>query len=138
MKKLSYLHINLLDSYWPTIAPLLHAGLLYAEDEITIEQIRLLIVHGKAYIIVALDDEDKIVGACAMELVLYPNYRAANIIAIGGNGLFVDENDFTQLAILLKQAGCSKVQGLCPPSVTRLWKSKLGFTTPYTLVRKDL
>lgn len=128
-----------LDKFWSQISPLLHAGLLMCEGELDINQLRLLCVQGSVNIIVAVDnDTGYIKGALALELVRYPNFRAANIISYGGYDLFADLEDFNSLKMELKRAGISQLQGWCKPAQARLFKSKYGFSTPYEMIRVSL
>jgi len=137
MKQIYLLSREHLDKYWDQISPLLESGLFYSEGELDISQLRLLIVQGKVFVVVASQDF-KIVGALAFELVWFPNYRAANIISYGGDSLFADDNDMKQFKELLQKAGIKKLQGWCKPAQARLFKSQFGFETPYQLVRLDI
>lgn len=128
-----------LDKYWNIVGPFLQAGLFMCEGELDISQLRLLCTQGLVHVILIEDIEDnQIRGAIAIELVNYPNYRVANIVSYGGYYLFASEEDFTVLKTELKKAGISKIQGWCKPAQARLFKSRLGFSTPYEMVRISL
>jgi len=139
MKSIHYLSREHLDKYWPVLKPLLEKGILLCQDEITIDQLRLLIVQGQTHVIVAVDnDTGGIIGALAFEITPYPNCRAMNIISLGGDNLFADEYDMEVLKGILKQNGISKIQGWCYPAQARLFSSKLGFTKTYQMVSLDI
>jgi len=127
-----------LDLFWDQISPLLEKGLMYCEGELDISQLRLLAVQGSVRIAVGLNDQDQIVGAIALEVVTYPNYRCANVVSYGGEDLFATEQDFTIIKSYLKTIGISFIQGWCRPAQARLFKSKHGFSTPYEMIRLSL
>lgn len=125
-----------LDREWPKVAEFLTNGLMSCEGEITVDQLRMLCAKGMAEVYVALKD-DKVIGAAAVEAIIYPNFRAANVISAGGRGIY--NKDFWPLFMnWLRDQGYSKVQGYCPPAVARLLRKIEGFRTAYELVRADL
>ena len=135
---ISFVRLNpqFIDGEWPKVSGFLADGLLYSEGEITIEQLRMLCGRGQVDVFVTLKD-GKAVGAFAVEPVVYPNFRVANVISAGGRGVFTQEcwPHFTRW---LRDFGYSKVQGYCRPSVARLLRRIDGFRTSYELVRADL
>jgi len=137
-KSIFYLTKEHLDKYWNQLEPLLDAGIMTSEGEINIHQLRLLIVQGLVHVIVATHNPDEIIGAVAFELINYPNFRAANIISLGGDNLFLDEKDIKNFAEILKKGGVSRIQGWCKPAQARLLSSKLGFKLPYQMVSMDI
>lgn len=126
-----------IDFAWPEVRTLLASALAHCDGEITVDQLRVLIVRGEAHLFVA-HRNDQLVGACAVELVRYPNFTAANVIAIGGRRLMADARMFSELRAELRRLGASKVQGWCPDSVARLWRERLGMRAAYTLMRGEL
>lgn len=92
-------------------------------------------VQGLAHLIVAT--RGKPVGAAAVEFKDYPNFRAANVIAIGGKGMFADQTGFEALARFAKERGASRIEGYCPPAVARLW-TKFNFREAYRFVRREI
>lgn len=130
------LNAAFLDREWPKVESFLSNGLMASEGEITVDQLRLLCAKGLAEIYVALKD-DKVIGAAAVEAIIYPNFRAANVISAGGRGIY--NKDFWPLFMgWLRDQGYSKVQGYCPAPVARLLRRIEGFRTAYELVRADL
>lgn len=131
-----------LDAAWPRVAPLLARALERSEGELDLAQLRLLAVLGRVEIIAALRENDAVKAAWAVEYIDFPNYRVANIVAIGGREVFAHPEAWQQFKAWLKsERGCSKVQGYCPASVARLWLgpwSNLGMHEAYRVVRADL
>lgn len=138
MYNIQQLQVPMLDKYWSSVSPLLEQGLFYCEGELNIDQLRLLIVQGKVAVFIGLNDYDTIVGAIALEVNAYPNFRAANIISYGGEQLFATQDDFNLLKSRLKQFGVSFLQGWCKPAQARLFKKSFGFDTPYEMIRVSL
>jgi len=127
-----------LDKFWGLAEPFLNAGLLMAEGEMDVKQMRLLALQGSIQILLIMDQEDMVRGAIATEIVNYPNYKAVNIVSYGGYNLFASEEDFNYLKDELLRAGFSQIQGWCKPAQARLFKSRYGFTTPYEMIRMSL
>lgn len=114
---------------------MLRKALECGDGELTIDQLRLLIVQGNAHLLVA--HREKPVGAAVIEFKNYPNFRAANVIAIGGMKMFADASAFESLVRFAKIGGASKIEGYCPIAVARLWK-KFNFREAYSFVRRDI
>lgn len=139
MRTLHYLSKEHLDEYWDQIKDYLASGLFYSEGELSVDQLRLLIVQGAAHVIVFLDVEDNnVVGAFSFEIKQYPNKRSANIISIGGDNLFVDKNDLIHLREELRKGGIKTIEGWCKPAQVRWAKQALGAETPYQMIRINL
>ena len=139
MRTIHYLSKEHLDDYWEQIKGYIDAGLFYSEGEITLDQIRLLIVQGAVHVIIGMDTEDdRVVGALAFEIRTYPNYRAANIISLGGDHLFLNENDLIHLREELRKGGIKRIEGWCKPAQARTFRMKLGAETPYQMIRINL
>lgn len=130
------LNAQFLDREWGAVSGFLEDGLLCAEGELTIDQLRMLCAHGRADVFVVLRDGQP-VGALAVETVAYPNYRAANVISAGGRGIY-NKTCWPLFMQWLRDLGYSKVQGYCPPGVARLLRRIDGFRTSYELVRADI
>lgn len=134
--EVSRLNPAFLDQEWPKVSPMLDSGFMYSEGELDISQLRMLCARGDAFIMVCMA-EGQIIGALALEIVQYPNFRAANVISAGGRGIY-NAKYWEMLRAWLKDMGVSKVQGNCRPSVARLLKRMEGFRTAYELVRADI
>ena len=140
MCTIHYMAREHLDDHWDSIKGYLESGLFYSEGEIDINQLRLLVVQGAAHLIVGIDhdDSDKLCGALAFEIRTYPNYRAANIISLGGDHLFLCESDLILLREELRKADIKRIEGWCKPAQAKLFKTKLGASTPYQMIRINL
>lgn len=130
------LNRQFLDQEWPKVSGYLKEGLLCSEGELDVDQLRLLCSQGRAEVFVALRSGE-IIGACAVETIQYPNFKAANVISAGGRGVY-NPSFWAEFKGWLKSMGYSKVQGYCPPAVARLIRRIDGFRTSYELVRSDL
>ena len=137
-KKLVSLAREHLDRFWPEVKPFLEKGLLSTEGEITIDQLRLLIVQGHIHVVLFQTEDYETVGALAFEIQAYPNFRVANIVSFGGEQLLVDEAEMVQFSAGLRKMGVTKIQGWCSPAVSRLWRKQFKATTPYTMIRIEL
>jgi hypothetical protein len=83
-------------------------------------------------LIVAVDEENVIHGACTVSFINYPLYRVAFITTIGGK-LISSKNTFEQLKQVLRAYGATKIQGSGKESIVRLWK-RFKFEPRNTLV----
>lgn len=138
-KRLFFLPKDKLDLHWESMKPFLASGLLSTEGELTIDQVRLLLVQGYLYSVVAVDmDTDLVVGALAFEIINYPQYRVANVVSVGGDQLLIAETEMAQFQVSLKQLGCTKIQGWCSPAIARLWKQQFNARIPYQMIRIDI
>ena len=83
-------------------------------------------------LIVAVDEENTIHGACTVSFMNYPLHRVAFVTAIGGK-LISNEDTFEQLKNICKQNGATKIQGYGREAIVKLW-SRYGFEPRSTLV----
>jgi hypothetical protein len=123
-----------LDSVWPEAKPLIQSALDTGKGEMNADQARYALTKGLAELFVAKTN-DKIDGVALVEFMNYPNYRIANVIAIGGRGVIKHWDGFKQW---LRLGGASYVEGHCYDSISRLWESKLGLEKAYTVMRGKL
>lgn len=125
-----------LDAAWPVVGAYLGKALRHAEGELGPEDIRQMVKDGHAFILVVVQGGE-IVAAGAVEIVHYPRYKAANIIAVGGKHVFLQADELAWVCRVARDMGCSKVQTFCRPSMARLL-GKLGMREAYRLMRCDL
>jgi hypothetical protein len=123
-----------LDAVWPHVAHYIKSALDTGHGEMTADQARYAIAKGMAELFI-LKTDDKINGAILVEFMNYPNYRVANVIALGGKGVVKDWAEFKQW---LKFGGASYVEGHCFESVAKLWERKLGMKEAYKVMRAEL
>jgi len=125
-----------LDTVWPNVARYLQGGLAHADGELSIDQLRLLLVQGHAYLLVFWRGEH-LVGATAIEFIRYPQFTAAQVISWGGAGLLSDAAGMAQVKQWCRAQGASRMQALCRPAVTRFAR-RLGFAPAYDMIRSTL
>lgn len=87
-------------------------------------------------LLVAVDENNAVHGAAAVNIYNMPNYRVAFVVAIGGKLISNDET-YAQLCALLKSFGATKIRGVAREAIARLWK-RYGFRERYILVEADL
>jgi hypothetical protein len=123
-----------LDKVWPDVEKYIKSALDTGFGELDEHQARMMVAKGMAELFIA-QEGDRIVAACLVEFANYPNYRAANIIAIGGRGVIKYWDDFKEW---MRMGGASYVEGHCHESVARLWGQKLGMEKTYQIMRGAL
>lgn len=123
-----------LDAVWPVVKPLIQSALDTGKGEMNADQARYALTKGLAELFVAKTD-GSINGVALVEFMNYPNYRAANVIAVGGRGVLKHAEEFKNW---LRLGGASVIEGHCHDGVARLWESKLGMSKAYTIMRGEL
>lgn len=127
-----------LDYVWEQTKPLIEKGLVHSQGELSIEQVRLLIVQGWFKLLISKDiKEGEIKAAAVVEFISFPNYRCANIVSLGGDKFGMVESDVLQLIATCKRLGATKIQGWTHHKMTE-YLSKFGFQKKYDVVRMDI
>ena len=90
------------------------------------------LASGQWLLLVAVDEQNEIHGACTISFINYPLHRVAFVTTIGGK-LISNQDTFAQLKELLKQRGATKIQGIARESIIRLWH-RYGFEPRNTIV----
>ena len=121
---------------WPLVEKFLSDALKWGEDDYTVEQARALLADGRWLLLVAVDEENKIHGAAAVNFFNMPNDRVAFIIAIGGH-LVTNKDTYSQMCTILKSFGATKLQGAARESIARLW-SRFGLKERYRIVEAKI
>lgn len=98
----------------------------------TVDHVLQFLVAGQWILLVAIDEEAKIHGACTVSFINYPLHRVAFVTTIGGKLISSDET-FEQLKAILKAYGATKIQGSGREAIVRLWK-RYNFEPRNTLV----
>jgi len=138
MKQLFVVQSDGLDRAWEQTKDLIEKGMMCSDGELSMDQIRLLLVQGHMKLLISKDiKEQKIVSALVVEMINYPNYRCVNVVSIGGEGLHMDQTDIQQLKHICKQWGASKIQGYTHKKMTSYLVQK-GFEKKYDIVRIDI
>jgi hypothetical protein len=128
--------LSLIHQTWPLVDEYLEEALKWGGDDYTLEQIKVYITKGDWMLLVAVDEQQNIHGAAAVNVYNMPNDRVAFVVAIGGR-LISSNETYAQLCALLKSFGVTKIRGVARESIARLWK-RYGFKERYILVEADL
>lgn len=129
-----------LDDAWPHVLSYLEKAVPFCEGEIDTSQMRMLVASGRASLFIAASDRPSVLGAAVVETIQYPNFRVANVVAIGGSSRYklFNEDLWRQFSSQLKSMGYSKIQGYCRPSMARLLRKVVGARDAYIVSRLDL
>ena len=121
---------------WPLVKGFLAEALKWGEDDYTAEQAKTYLARGDWLLVVAVNEENVIKGAAAVNFFNMPNDRVAFVIAIGGK-LISSQDTYKQFSELLKSYGATKIQGAARESIARLW-TRYGFKERYRIVEARL
>jgi hypothetical protein len=121
---------------WPLVEHFLTDALKWGEDDYTVEQAKTYLAKGDWLLLVAVDEENGIHGAAAVNFINMPNDRVAFITAIGGK-LISNKDTYGQFTALLKGYGATKIQGAARESIARLW-TRYGFKERYRIVEAKI
>lgn len=121
---------------WPLVERFLTDALKWGEDDYTVEQAKTYLAKGDWLLLVAVDEENNVHGAAAVNFVNMPNDRVAFIVAIGGK-LISNKDTYGQFTALLKGYGATKIQGAARESIARLW-TRYGFKERYRIVEAKI
>jgi hypothetical protein len=121
---------------WPKVVGFIKSAM----DKGTTEETRNYNEHhiqsflsdGKWLLVVAVDENNEIHGACTISFISYPLHRVAFITTIGGR-LISNRETFGQLKELCKHYGATKIQGYGRESIVKLW-GRYDFEPVSTLV----
>ena len=127
---------NHIQQVWPRVVDFIKSAIDKGTTEETRNynehHIQQYLVAGQWMLIVAVDEENTIHGACTVSFMNYPLHRVAFVTAIGGK-LISNEDTFEQLKNICKQNGATKIQGYGREAIVKLW-SRYGFEPRSTLV----
>ena len=121
---------------WSEVKGFLEASIETNTDDCTLDQLKLLLTQGLQHLLVGLED-DRIVGAMAVEFVNYPNQRVMFITALGGKQV-VSNEVFSQVEDWARAQGATKSAAWAKESQARLYKQKAGFNTMRFVMEKKL
>lgn len=121
---------------WPLVENFLADALKWGEDDYTVEQAKTYLSSGQWVLLVAVDEENIIYGAAAVNFINMPNDRVAFVVAIGGK-LISNKDTYEQFSTLLKGYGATKIQGAAREAIARLW-TRYGFKERYRIVEAKL
>jgi hypothetical protein len=121
---------------WPLVEGFLAEALKWGEDDYTSEQAKVMLANGQWMLVVAVDEENTIHGAAAINFNNMPNDRVAFVVAIGGK-LISNQETYAQFTALLKAHGATKIQGAAREAIARLW-TRYGFKERYRIVEAKI
>lgn len=129
---------NYVHQTWPLVKEFVKAtfdeGQNFPEESLSykVEHVLQFLASGQWVLLVALDEEAKIHGACTVSFINYPLHRVAFVTTYGGE--FVsNEEVMGQFKNIMKSSGATKIQAFCRDSMVRLL-SKFDFEPRNTLV----
>lgn len=128
---------ELLETVWPTVAPMLEKALDLQGDWLTIDQARLLVFKNEATLFVILDEDKNIKGSLITQIRNHFNYRTLLVMAFGGKRVANTEAT-EQLASYARSNGCRYIEAMASKSTARLYKSKCGFDELAIAVRRKV
>lgn len=129
---------NYVQQFWTMVEPYIVEAFAKGSDfpeetkDYTIAHVRSFLALGQWTLIVAIDEQNQIQGACTVSFINYPLHRVAFVTAIGGK-LISSDDTFEQLKQILKSFGATKIQGFGRDAIVRLWK-RYNFEPRNTLV----
>jgi hypothetical protein len=122
---------------WEKVCPFIANALEYAQDDYTLDQVRVYLSTGQWIMIVASNEINEVVGASTITFHNYPNDRVAFVTTVGGK--FISDTDtYNQFKDILKGFGATKIQGAARKSIARLWRTKLGFKERHIIVEAKI
>jgi len=135
---LCVLHPQLIGHVWPRVTPFLEAAFQHPVDEpeMTIEDARHRVEIGAVHLLYAKRGNGEITGAGLVEIIRYPRFTAAHVIALGGGGILDPwlREQFKQWAA---SHGATKMQAVYRPEVARLFRA-CGMKSVAVFGRGDL
>lgn len=121
---------------WSEVKDFLEASIETNTGDCTLDQLKLLLTQGLQHLLVGMQ-ENKIVGAMAVEFVNYPNERVMFITALGGKQV-VSKEVFNQVEDWARAQGATKSAAWAKKSQARLYTQKAGFNTMRFVMEKKL
>lgn len=89
MTKIHQVPTSMIADFWPECAPLLAAA-LDRHPFLGIDDLRGLLEAGNGTDLFVANVDGRILGAAAIEVVIYPSKRTGNVIALGGSRGFYE------------------------------------------------
>lgn len=126
----------LVSQSWHLVEGFIYEAIKWGGDDYTIDQVKVYLTRGDWMLVVAVDEENKVHGASAVNFFNMPNDRVAFVVAIGGK-LISNQDTYKQFAGLLKSYGATKIQGAARESIARLW-TRYGFKERYRIVEAKI
>jgi hypothetical protein len=120
--------------FMPLVKDHIEAGL--ADSDLNYERARVFLTNGSWMLLIALDDNDDLLGAYIIAFSNNPSDRIATIVSAAGRGL-ASQSAFDQICEIAKSYGATKIQALAKQSAARLYK-RVGLSERASLMEKKL
>lgn len=120
-----------IDQAWRDGAHMLSEACKWAADEVTPDQLKMLLAENRRALLSAVDRFGKRVGWAAVQVQQLPNIRVLYVFSLYAPGA-TEPDVYKQLADFARGHGCSSIRGACRPSMVRYLVRKLGARPIYT------
>lgn len=132
---MALIHVDprLIDRVWPKAKELLQPAVDLAPEEMSIDQIELLIRRGAFHLLAWLDEAEEIVGVATVEFIDMPKHRVAHVGYMGGKGI-VRAHVFGEAIGWMRANGASTAQCWCKED-QRLMYEKMGMVHAFQVMR---
>lgn len=125
-----------LHSVWPWVEGFLDAALHHGGGEYDVSQLKTMVVCGCQTLLVAVDDDNVIQGACTVAFENYPNQRVAFMTTAGGKAV-LSKDTLAQFQHWCKGQGATVFRCACRESMARLLR-RVGMRERYTIMETAL
>ena len=133
MKILQYIFPSEINDIWDEVEKFIADG-LEGSTEYEVEHAKQYLLNGNQSLL-AMIENDKIVGAIVIEIGKFPKETIAFISSIGGSGT---KDIWEQLTNWCKSQGATVIRGCASEAVFRLWRKQFNFENRYIVVEKKL
>jgi hypothetical protein len=120
--------------FMPLVKDHIEAGL--ADSDLNYEQAKVFLTNGSWLLLIALDEQENLLGAYTIAFANNPSDRVATIVSAGGRGL-ASQSAFDQICEIVKSYGATKIQALAKESAARLYR-RVGLNERASLMEKKL
>lgn len=136
--KVQHVAVEFAHQVWPLVEPLIKQGIERRErpGDYSLEEMRVLVVMGHWMMVVASEDDGRIVGVALINFINRPSARVAFITFVSGKGL-ANQKAYKMLADVLKMFGATTMEAAVVGSRERLWR-RLGLVEKYRIVETKL
>ena len=136
--KVQHVAIEFVHQVWPLVEPLIKQGVERRDrpGDYSLEEMRTLVAMGHWMMVVASEDDGKIVGVALINFINRPSSRVAFVTFASGKGI-ANQSTFGMFANVLKAFGATTIEAAVVGSRERLWR-RLGLFEKYRIVETKL
>ena len=136
--KVQHVSIEYVHQVWPLVEPLIKSGVERRErpGDYSLEEMRTLVAMGHWMMVVAAEDDDKIVGVALVNFINRHSSRVAFVTFASGRGI-ANTSTFGMFANVLKAFGATTLEAAVVGSRERLWR-RVGLVEKYRIVETKL